>query len=140
MEYEKMTKIELIAKLEQQRHLASAVEAKDAEISKLKSQLEINQKDLIAQAKTLNERAITEANRVTVVLTEKHNAELKVLGDSLAAAQLKYDALDALRLEQVSKLSFAHGDLLKSLQSITDSHLKLNNYIIIDISGGENNG
>lgn len=37
MKYEKMTKEELIKKLEEQKHLASAVEAKDNEMSQLKN-------------------------------------------------------------------------------------------------------
>lgn len=37
MEYDKMTKAELIQKLKEQKHLAQAIEAKDKEISELKN-------------------------------------------------------------------------------------------------------
>lgn len=40
MDYDKMTKAELIEKLNEQKHLASAVEAKDNEMAAIKTQLQ----------------------------------------------------------------------------------------------------
>lgn len=40
MDYEKLTKAELLEKLNEQKHLAQAVEAKDNEIATIKKQLE----------------------------------------------------------------------------------------------------
>ena len=42
MDYDKLTKAELLEKLEEQKHLASAVEAKDIEMSELKKESKKN--------------------------------------------------------------------------------------------------
>ncbi len=126
MDHSKLTKVELLNLLDQQLHLAAAVESKDIEISKLQQQL----------SKT--ELSIKEAkDEVIVTLNQQYEKEYKKLADSLAASQKAYNDLDQLRIAQLNEVIYSHGDLLKALQGVVDTHLKLNEYIVNKLSGGE---
>lgn len=126
MDYSGLKKDELIKLLQEQAHLASAVEAKDQEIAKLLVQLD--------NAKQSNNGV---KDQLILDINKKHEADHKLLSDSLAAWEKKYHDLDALRIQQLSTVLLAHGDLLKTLQGVVDTHLKLNQYIVDELSGGK---
>ena len=65
MKYEKMTKEELIKKLEQQQHLAAAVEAKDIEMSQLKNKKEEEIKKLKESLLSLRNELSQKSNMIT---------------------------------------------------------------------------
>ena len=128
MNYEQMTKSELIALVKEQ-HLAAAVEAKDAEISKLT-------RELTEKVARVEQKMTAEKDAAYVELTAKHTVEIKKLTDALVAAQKDLEAIDALRIKQVNGLMYTYGDLLKVLQGLTDTHVKLNSYVVKDLTGG----
>ena len=129
MNYEKMTKSELIALLKEQQHLAAAVESKDAEISKLT-------RELTEKVARVEQKMTAEKDAAYVELTAKHTVEIKKLTDALAVSEKNLDDVDMLRVKQVNGLLYTYGDLLKVLQGITDTHMKLNTHIVKDMNGG----
>lgn len=129
MNYEKMTKSELIALVKEQQHLAAAVEAKDAEISKLT-------RELTEKVARVEQKMTAEKDAAYVELTAKHTVEIKKLTDALAVSEKNLDDVDMLRVKQVNGLLYTYGDLLKVLQGITDTHMKLNTHIVKDMNGG----
>jgi len=112
-----LTKAELIKKLEEQKHLASAVEAKDIEMSKLKK----------------------ESKKQLEHLKKKHEEEIKVLKKEKEELVTKYQG--SLTKEQIEKITERlvaerneaaqrtnlyikiHHDLLKQIQHTTEMAL-----------------
>jgi alpha-glucuronidase len=56
MDYEKLTKAELIEKLNEQKHLAEAVNAKDKEIANLKKEKHDKDENLLQEIEKLNNK------------------------------------------------------------------------------------
>lgn len=78
MEYDKMTKAELIEKLEEQQHLAQAVEAKDKEISELKKDKKGHIKDYETRISHLAKELKEKENALLKSVTpEKHKEEIE---------------------------------------------------------------
>lgn len=65
MKYDKMTKDELIEKLKEQKHLASAVEAKDIEMSQLKNKKDEEIKKLKESLLDIRKELAQKSNMVT---------------------------------------------------------------------------
>ena len=126
MNYESMKKDELIKIIEDQKHLASAIEEKDKEISGLKQKMT----EIFEKEKTNLQNA---QEQIKKTLEE----ELKKTKDALADNQNKMYELDRLRIEQLNEIIYIYGDLLKTLQGVTDTHIKLNTLIVKKLSGGE---
>lgn len=110
-----MTMEEMKKKIEEMKHLEKAMEATNLELSKLKQDFEKKVQERVSE------------------ITNKMTAENKDLKESLANSQNAFQ----LRIKQLEGLLFSHGDLLKSLQALTDTHLKLNQYIVEEINGGK---
>lgn len=140
---------ELEKKIAEQKHLASAVEAKDNEISALTNKIEIMQKELddaalkistqkhLADAveakdgeiiKSKNEfdaRLKTEIDRVTKIHeeTEKKQTEtIQFLGGE-----------EQRRVDELNRLILQHGNLLKSIQGTVDNAIALNDFMVEEI-------
>lgn len=78
MEYDKLTKAELIEKLKEQKHLAQAVEAKDKEVAKVKEEFLKTREELERQLRSLNEQLVKS------ITLEKHQ---EILKQELATAE-----------------------------------------------------
>jgi hexokinase len=129
MDLNKMTKEQLIQECRNNEHLAAAVEAKDREINLLikKHEYELNQKNV--EINTLNSEKEAEIER----RVQELHAEMKKTIDKL---QKEIEALVKIkdrRIEELNKVLYAHGDLLKTLESSINTHLVLNNYIVAEI-------
>jgi len=146
MKYSNMKKEELIALLKENEslveagktliHLPKAIEAKDKEINVLKeakNQL-IEKKDVAL--KELEERLAEKYQKEYLELKTRTDAELKKTKDALAESQKKNYDLDALRITQLEEVLYAYGDFLKLTQASVDSHMKLNEYIVNRLQGG----
>ena len=105
MDYTKLTKSELIEKLEEQQHLASAVEAKDIEISELKKKHE----ELVTkyqgsltkeQIEKVTERLVAERNEAA----QRANLYIKIHHDLLK--QIQHTTEMALFSEQLVSEKF----------------------------------
>lgn len=108
MKYEKMTKDELIEKLEEQSHLAAAVEAKDKEI-------EIQRKNL-------------QAMKASVDKMEDESAELKELKKAIKVLEANNQKVVAIAQEKVKSVGLyrtAFLSLLKSMQGTIDNTIEL---------------
>lgn len=82
MDYSKMTKEQLINKLNEQVHLAQAVEAKDVEIARMQKALEISVKgnlELKEQAKGLITRE--QMDLATKKLLDERNSLVEIVKD-----------------------------------------------------------
>lgn len=117
MDYTKLTKSELIEKLEEQQHLVSAVEAKDIEMSQLKKE----SKKELEQLKKKNEE------EVKALKLQKEELITKYQG-SLTTEQIEKvtERLVAERNEAVSRANLyikIHHDLLKQIQHTTEMAL-----------------
>ena len=111
-DYANVPRKELVAKLQEQEHLASAIEAKDAEINSLKQNIEV-----LADEKL---KSIKEGYEKEIENRKKENEGLKLLLSR--------------RSGELNELLILHGDLLKTLESATNSHLSLNHYIVDKIT------
>jgi len=128
-----MSKEELIKECENNVHLAQAVEAKDKEISDLKarekSQIEAVKEKLQKEIDTLLlEKENEIERRVTEIKTEMKKTEEKDKKDIEVLMKVR-----DRRIEELNKLLYAHGDLLKTLESTINTHLTLNGYIVQEI-------
>lgn len=131
----KMTKAELeielkkaLDKIEEQKHLAEAVEAKDKEIVQLR---EVQEKQ-IEQIRAMKEREIAE-------LKEQLQKEREKQVQTLNAENLKKEnefLKNTLtrREKELNKLIILHGNLLKALQGNLDNAIELNEYFINEVS------
>jgi nucleoid DNA-binding protein len=103
MKYDKMTKEELIKKLEEQQHLASAVEAKDIEMSQLKNkkdeELKKLKESLLETRKELAQKAhmITKQQADEMVNTALKDAEktVQIANEFLAANKNSLELMNA---------------------------------------------
>lgn len=130
-----MTKAELeielkkaLDKIEEQKHLAEAVEAKDKEIVQLR---EVQEKQ-IEQIRAMKEREIAELKEQLQKEREKQvqmlNAEnLKKENEFLKNTLTRRD-------KELNKLIILHGNLLKALQGNLDNAIELNEYFINEVS------
>lgn len=143
------TKKELVEIIENQKHLAEAIEAKDYELSQKDVELErarekvkkfealqkeneqllkdnaILSKDSDGLAKTLqaeHDRKLKEIEEAHKKALEKKEADYKVLLEEYQNKMKKFD-----------KWIMTHGNLLKALQGILDTHLDLNELLIKDL-------
>lgn len=114
MKYDKMTKDELIEKLKEQKHLASAVEAKDIEMSQLK-----NKKD--EEIKKLKESLLDarkELGKASNMITKEQANEMvnNALADAEKTVQIANEFLAAnqnsLQLINAALKVINHNDKL----------------------------
>lgn len=116
MDYSSMKKEELIKLLEDQRHLAQAVEVKDKEIFDLKSKIENKENHLKDEIRRLQEEVNiwqkrgTEAERKNVNSSElvEKNAELVDFGN-------KYIKMHTNMLQSIQGIIELSSDLEKTL-------------------------
>lgn len=125
MDYTKLKKEELIVILEEQRHLAEAINAKDSEISKL--------------SKTISEikqASINETNQLKEEISDLKN-KLKS-APNIPSIEENAKKLDA---EYKKLLAFANQHInvfkntLKALQGTLDNAIELQDIIVNDIVG-----
>ncbi len=145
MEYKEMKKDELIAKLEEQRHLASAVEAKDAEISSILKEKEIlitkitDSKNaeiatISKQYAEFKEKSVKEKNELINKVSELQN---KI--NSTPSIQKYEDAIKELEKENKKLISFANQyinvfkNTLKALQGNLDNAIELQDILVNNV-------
>lgn len=130
MEYEKMTKAELIEKLIEQEHLAKAVEAKDAEISQLKSSKEQAIKKALDEAQGKLTKTIGEQSDEVDRLKAEHAKALEAQAKSYEA-QLQAQAKTLnRRVGELNRFITNFGGLLKLLQGASDLAIDLNGFMV----------
>lgn len=154
MNYANLKKADLLNLVIEQQHLAKAVEVKDQEINQLNDRIKeliethadnlkkhteelrnlVNQQTKQLAAK--EQEIAGTRDQLVSDLNKKHADERKALTDSVVNWEKKYYELDALRVKQLNTVLFAYGDLLKTEQGVVDTHLKLNQYIVDELSGG----
>jgi predicted S18 family serine protease len=156
-----MTKAELeielkkaLDKIEEQKHLAEAVEAKDKEIVQLR---EVQEKQ-IEQIRAMKEREIAELKEQLQKEREKQEKqieqiramkerEIAELKKQLQEKQVQMLSAENLKKEnellkntltrrekELNKLIILHGNLLKALQGNLDNAIELNEYFINEVS------
>lgn len=134
MDLEKLTKSELIEKLEEQKHLAKAVEAKDIEISRLSGinlELEKTTKKLLAEIESQKHlaKAVETKDAELVKLKESRAQEIANVKDGQEKIKLALEyELQDLR-EKVSKLPD-----VEKLQEAYKNAVEYNNELILFIN------
>ena len=108
MDYEKLTKAELIKELEKHKQLPNVIKQKNKEIEETK---EKHKKDL------------EEADKRAKIRLEELTFESK-------QAVHQYEELYKKAYETVGTLLAYYGALLKTLQGVTDSHIFINDTIL----------
>lgn len=114
MDYGKLTKAELIQKLNEQKHLASAVEAKDKEIVELK---EAKEKE-ISRINNELQKARSELKEQSTMITKQQADEMvnTALADAEKTVQLANEFLaankNALTLMNAAMTVINHNDNL----------------------------
>ena len=128
MEYDKMTKAELIEKLENLSHIKTTVHAKDVRIAELKKELKEKIDDLDKKhEEKVQALKIKKEEEIQALKKEKAELVTKYQG-SLTKEQIK-EATERLleeRNEAVSKANLytkIHHDLLKQIQHTTEMAL-----------------
>jgi len=123
MEYKEMKKNELLAKVEEQRHLASAVEAKDAEIAVLSKQYaEFKEK----------------TNKEKAELVSKIS-ELQGKLNAVPSIQKYEDVIKKLEEENKRIIAFANQyinvfkNTLKALQGNLDNAIELQDILVNNV-------
>lgn len=106
MKYEKMTKEELIKKLEEQRHLAKAVNAKDKEIADIR----VKAKNMIKEAVDRENMAKEKVNEIMTKYSESVTKE--VLEKTIEKIEAERDK--AIKI--ANRYIQAHRDYLKLTQ------------------------
>ena len=143
------TKKELVEIIENQKHLAEAIEAKDYELSQKDVELERAREkakkvdDLKKENEQLkNDNALLskDSDGLAKTLQAEHDRKLKELEDNHKKAIEKKDADYKVLLEeyqnkmkQFDKWILTHGNLLKALQGTLDSHIDLNELLIKEL-------
>jgi len=108
MKYKDMTKAELIEKLKEQEHLASAVDAKDEEIARYRKNLQ--------------------AMKAQVDKREDESAELEQLKNAIKILEDNNKKVMTIAQEKVKSVSLyktAFLSLLKSMQGTLDNTIEL---------------
>jgi seryl-tRNA synthetase len=131
MDYTGLKKEELIAKLEEQRHLAKAVDAKDAEIAKII-------KDRDAEVVKLKEDYQTLKNNLAKdMLKEKEKiAELEKKIAEFPDIKALEEAIKTLEKENKKLVGFANQHInifkntLKALQGTLDNAIELEDIVV----------
>lgn len=130
-----MTKAELeielkkaLDKIEEQKHLAEAVEAKDKEITQLRK----TQEKQIEQIRTMKEREIAALKEQLQKEREKHVQTLNA--ENLKKENELLNNTLTRREKELNKLIILHGNLLKALQGNLDNAIELNEYFINEVS------
>lgn len=118
MDYQKMTKDELIEKLQEQVHLAKAVEVKDNEVLKLTNQL--------AQQTATYKKELGEL-KSKIVDTEHLNKRLETL-----------DREHQILIELLNSYVFLTRNLMKNIQGGLDNAVELENIISKNFKKGGN--
>lgn len=115
MDYEKLTKAELIEKINEQKHLASAVEAKDAEIVSIKKKYSEENNALANELSTL--KASThgmlrreEIEKITKATIEEKEKFAKIAKYYVVAYR---DLIKTLKLN--TDIAIAHEEVLAEL-------------------------
>lgn len=103
MDYEKLTKVELIEKLNEQKHLASAVEAKDKEIVRINNELQKARKELSEQGQMIPKQKADEMVNNALADAEK---TVQLANEFLAANK------NALTLMNAAMTVINHNDNL----------------------------
>lgn len=124
MNYKNMTKDDLIKKLEEQRHLAQAVEAKDKEITK-----HIEEKIKMKEEVDALIKANTDAEK-----------ELPLLKEHITRLEESNKKLVAIAKEKVNSASLyvnAFQGLMKSIQGTLDNTIELEALLSKNIKTGD---
>ena len=119
LELQKKTKAEIIQHFS---HLASAVEAKDKELADLRNSHHVEIQKL---------QQDTEQNinaRLTSVVAQ-HKQDLSKLQTEQTALLQQNER----RVNEINKLLYMYGDLLKTMESVINTHLTLNQYTVTEI-------
>lgn len=123
MDLTKMTKDELIEKIQEQAHLAEAVEAKDKEISQLQKEIE--------EIKKNNLKQVIEFRKITDVLKGK-NAEFEkniINNEALVKSAAKLDEENKRLLINLNLYVEAFRNTLKAQQGVLDNAIQLDTFI-----------
>lgn len=123
MDLTKMTKDELIEKIQEQAHLAEAVEAKDKEISQLQKEIE--------EIKKNNLKQVIEFRKITDVLKGK-NAEFEkniINNEALVKSAAKLDEENKTLLINLNLYVEAFRNTLKAQQGVLDNAIQLDTFI-----------
>jgi len=125
MDYTKLKKEELIVILEEQRHLAEAVNAKDAEISKLS-----------AMVSELKFKGIEEKNILNGKISELENKlrnipNVSTMEESAKKLDAEYKKLLAFSNQHINVFK----NTLKALQGTLDNAIELQDIIVNDMIG-----
>jgi pantothenate kinase-related protein Tda10 len=143
MDYKKLKKEELIKIVEEQALLASAIQGKDQEITDLKEKHKTQIADLrknhavIVDAKDAEYQSLQQEIEIRVEartheIRKQYEERFKKQEETIAGLTAGRDR----RISELDKILYAHGDLLKSLESVVNTHLTLNGYIIREIQEG----
>jgi ElaB/YqjD/DUF883 family membrane-anchored ribosome-binding protein len=108
MDYEKLTKAELIAELEKHRQLPNVIKQKNKEIEEIK---EKHRKDL------------EEADKRAKLRHEE-------VSDQAKMSVHQYENMNKKAFQTINELFVHYGALLKTLQGLTDSHIFINDTIL----------
>lgn len=127
-----MTKAELeieykkaLDKIEEQKHLASAVDAKDREMAQLREKHLNDIKSFDAEWKTRLKH-----------LEESQETSKRNVADSYEN-RIKYlENENKIRVKELDQVLRVHGSLLKTLQGTIDNAIELNELIFNNIIGG----
>lgn len=123
MDLTKMTKDELIEKIQEQAHLAEAVEAKDKEISQLQKEIE--------EIKKNNLKQVIEFRKITDVLKGK-NAEFEkniINNEALVKSAANLDEENKRLLINLNLYVEAFRNTLKAQQGVLDNAIQLDTFI-----------
>ena len=128
-----MTKAELeikykeaLEKIEEQKYLASAVDAKDRELAQM---MKSHQEEL----ELINKRHQEELKRAE----SKIESNKKDISDSYERRINFLETENGRRVKELDQLLRVHGALLKSLQGTIDNSIELNEFIFNRITGGK---
>ena len=125
MDYTKLKKEELIVILEEQKHLAEAIDAKDAEISKLSGMVS-----------ELKQKGIEEKNILNGKISELENKlrnipNISTMEESAKKLDSEYKKLLAFSNQHINVFK----NTLKALQGTLDNAIELQDIIVNDMIG-----
>jgi ElaB/YqjD/DUF883 family membrane-anchored ribosome-binding protein len=108
MDYEKLTKAELIEELEKHRQLPSVIKQKNKEIEDLKEK---------------HRKELEEAEKRAKLRYEE-------VSDQAKMSVQQYENMNKKAFQTINELFIQYGALLKTLQGVTDSHIFINDAIL----------